>query len=95
MSQNYTTWATLKPDTPFNAVFPNGEVPVLSPLPMIPREAGSPPCFVVNAGQLDPNQVDRLADLLLHQWHPECANKEQAIAYIQRGLPLKCDWFSE
>lgn len=88
------TWATLKEETPFNEIFPDRIVPVRSIFPIIPREAGSPPCYVVDSNLLSPEQVERLAQQLFEMWRPECQSLEEAKDYIQHGLPLKTDWFN-
>lgn len=87
-------WAWLKDETPFNEIFPNRQVPIVSIFPIIPRELGSPPCYVVDAKFLSLEQIDRLAQRLFEMWRPECASLEQARKYIFQGLPLKTDWFN-
>lgn len=89
----FKTWATLKPNTPFNNLFPDARIPIRSPIPIIPREEGSPPCYTIDANFLSQQQIEGLAELLLRQWQPECKSKEQAIDYIREGLPLQCEWF--
>lgn len=91
----FKTWANLKPDTPFSHLFPDGRVPIVSPLPIIPREVGSPPCYLVSGSLLTDGQLRELAELLWQRWQPECESLEQAIDYIrQNALPLRTDWFT-
>lgn len=88
------TWATLKPNTPFNALFPDGRVPVVSPIPMQPRDESAPFCYLLDSAILTEAQIEGLAALLYPQWQPECESPEAAVAYIREGLPIKTDWFS-
>lgn len=90
----YKTFATLKEDTPFNAIFPDRFVPLKSIIPIVPRGEGMPECYVVEASQLADDQIEQLAELLYPMWSPECESVDQAIAYILGGLPLKTSWFS-
>lgn len=93
MTNTITTWANLKTDTPFDQFFPDGKVPLLTVVPIRPRDENSPPCYLVDGSKLTAEQIDGLAEMLLPMWSPECASKEQAVAYIRDGLPLKCEWF--
>ena len=88
------SWASLKEETPFNEIFPTRQVPIISIFPIIPREVGSPSCYVVDAEFLTSDQIEQLAQRLFEMWRPECASFEQAKEYIARGLPLKTDWFN-
>ena len=91
----FKTWANLKPETPFNHLFPDGRVPIRSILPIIPREEGAPRCYLVPGDKLTAEQIMGLAQIIWRQWHPECQTLEQAIAYIRDdALPLKTDWFT-
>lgn len=87
-------WAYLKEDTPFNEIFPTRSVPIRSIFPIIPREAGSPPCYVVDPEFLTSDQINQLAEQLFYLWQPECESLQMAKDYISQGLPLKCDWFT-
>lgn len=87
-------WGHLKPDTPFNEIFPDYIVPLRSIFPIIPREEGSPPSYIVNADFLTQEQIDRLAQRLFYLWRPECKSLEQAKVCIREGLPIKTDWFN-
>lgn len=90
-----SSWAYLKEGTPFNRFFPGDRVEILSIVPIIPREAGSPPCYVVQGDKLEIWQLEGLGEMLSRQWEPECKSLAEAIAYIvKEGLPLRCDWFS-
>lgn len=87
------TFGRLKEGTPFEGIFPDRSVPLRSVLPIIPREVGSPPCYLVPGDALSEEQVEALAQLL-PQWSPECQSIEQARAYIREdSLPLKVEWF--
>lgn len=89
-----SSWAYLKEDAPFNQFFPGGQVPIQSIVPIIPREVGAPPCYVVMGNQLADWQLRGLGEMLLNQWGGECKGLGEAIAYIRNGLPLRCSWFS-
>lgn len=89
-----TDWAYLKEDTPFSEIFPDRHVPIRSIFPIIPREQGSPPCYVVDSSFLSQMQIDALAEQLFYMWQPECSSLEEAKDYIMQGLPLKTDWFN-
>lgn len=87
-------WAYLREGTPFKEIFPTRRVPLKSPLPIVPREEGSPPCFIVDPAFLSADQIDSLAQMLFELWKPECKSFEQASDYIRQGLPLRTDWFN-
>ncbi len=87
-------WAYLREGTPFDDVFPDRMVPIRSILPIIPRERGCPPCYIVDAQFLSHEQIDRLAQQLFELWRPECESLQHAKEYIANGLPLKTDWFN-
>lgn len=94
MNSTHKTWAKLKPDTPFNSLFPDGEIPIVSILPITPREVGAPLCYLIPGSQLTDQQIEGLARLLHTQWSQE-ATIEQLEDYIRSdALPLKTDWFS-
>lgn len=88
------TWANLKPDTPFNKLFPDSKVPIKSIFPIIPREEGSPHCYVVDAKYLSQEQIQALAEELYQMWQPECTSVQMAIDYINQGLPLNIEHFN-
>lgn len=89
----YRTWATLKPETPFNHLFPDGRVPIRSPLSIIPREEGCPLCYLVPGNQLTDEQIHGLAEILHQTWSGE-ATLPELVEYIrQDALPLKTEWF--
>lgn len=87
------TWATLKTDTPFNEFFPDGRVPIVSPISIQPVDELAPFCYLVDGSKLSFSQAQGLANQLWQKWHPECESLEEAIHYIQEGLPLDCNWF--
>jgi hypothetical protein len=86
-----TSWAYLKPNTPFNQFFPDGWVPIRSIVPGIPREVGCPLCYIVVG--LEEWQIQGLAEMLYERWQPECDSVERAADYVRGGLPLKCSYF--
>ena len=89
------TWGHLVDTAPFRSVFPDGRVPLKGVFPIIPREAGAPPCYLVDVGELSSEQVEQLAALLWELWRPECESVDQAIRYIHdEGLPLQVDHFA-
>lgn len=89
------SWGYLVDDSPFAAIFPDGRVPLLSVMPIVPREAGAPWCYLVDVAKLSEAQIAALAALLWRQWQPECASKLDAAAYIiGEGLPLRTAWFT-
>ena len=88
------SWGRLRPGTPFAHIFPDGRVPLKGPLPIIPREAGSPPCYLVPGRELSEVQIQALAEMLWQTWQPECESVEQAAEYIRSdALPLRQEWF--
>ena len=89
------TWGYLKPNSPFTHIFPEGSVPLVSLFPIIPREEGCPPCYLVKGRALTDAQVEALAQLLA-QRDPNTAGYplEELKAYIRQDLPLKTEWFS-
>lgn len=91
-STDFQTWANLKPDTPFNRIFPDGRVPIASIVPIIPRDENGPPSYLADPAHLTERQINSLAEMLQQQWD-ECETIEQAIEYIKGGLPLRKDWF--
>lgn len=94
LTPDFKTWASLKPGTPFNHLFPDGRVPIRSLLPITLRETGSPLCYMVPGSLLTEEQLRGLAELIWHQWQPECQSLEQAVEYIRKdALPLRTDWF--
>jgi hypothetical protein len=88
------TVAYLKENTPFDEFFSDGVIPIISIFPIIPREAGSPECYVVNANELTEPQINGLAVKVLEYWPTECLSLDEAIAYVRKGLPLNTEWFS-
>ena len=89
-----TCWAYLKPESPFYSLFPEGRVIIRSIVPMIPREVGCPPCYVLKAESLSDRQIQELAWRVYDMWQPECESIDQAIEYVRQGLPLKTSWFN-
>lgn len=87
-------WTTCKRESEFFEIFGNDQVPIRSMVPIVPREEGSPPCYVVLGKELGQAQVNALAERLLNYWSPECHSIEQARQYILDGLPLKTSHFN-
>jgi hypothetical protein len=89
------SWGHLKPNTPFAHIFPDGRVPLRGPLPIIPREVGAPPCYLVPGRELTEAQIQALAEMLWQTWQPECTSIAEAATYIREdALPLRQEWFS-
>jgi hypothetical protein len=86
----YRTEASLKEGTPYNLIFPEKSIPVISILPTL---IGKQECYIVNSKQLMPEQIQALAKLLLNNGQG-VPSIEAAIAYIHEGLPIKIDWFN-
>ena len=89
-----TCWGNCKSESEFYSIFGDQPVPIRSIVPIIPREEGSPPCYVVLGEKLGQAQVNALAEKLLNYWSPECRSIEQARQYILDGLPLKTSHFN-
>ena len=95
MQPESKTWGVLEADTPFNNIFPDRVVPLLSIYPIIPKAEGCPPCYLVNGRELQPDAVNALITVLREkepdtEGHPD----EELRQYIYDGLPLKVDWFT-
>ncbi len=86
------TYANLKDDTPFNQIFPDKKVPIISLIPTVPNE-NAPPCYVINHQFLAKKQITELASLL-HEHREDCTSLEMAIQAVERGLPIQHIWFS-
>lgn len=87
-------WALCKPESEFYQIFGDHLVPIRSLVPIIPREEGSPPCYVVLIEELELFQANALAEMLFQRWYPECKTLDQAKQYIMDGLPLKTSHFN-
>lgn len=87
-------WAYCKPESEFYSIFGSEPVPIQSLVPIIPRERGCPPCYVVLVHLLNAEQVRVLAHKLFEQWQPECTSINQAYDYLMDGLPLKTTHFN-
>mgnify|MGYP001790988149 CR=1 FL=1 len=89
------SWVNLKPGSEYFSIFPDGKVNVVSPVPIFPREVGSPECYEVDPAYLTEAQKRQLAEKLLTAWGHECSGLEEAIAYInENGLSLKTEHFA-
>lgn len=91
MTNNPKALASLKPDTPFNHLFPGDKVPIKS---IQPVTNGEDNFYIVDAEYLGTSQVEGLANILYQLWQPKCESIDQAIEYIEEGLPIKADWFT-
>lgn len=91
-NQSFLTYATLKDATPFDEIFPDKKVPIISLVPKIPQ-IDAPPCYVLDTTSLNVKQIKKLAKLLCQTWK-ECTSLKMATQYIETGLPIRCDWFS-
>lgn len=89
-----TCWANCKRESEFYPIFGDQPVPIRSIVPIIPRELGAPPCYVVLVEDLELAQANALAEMLFQKWQPECQSIEQAKQYILDGLPLKTSHFN-
>lgn len=89
-----TCWGDLKPDTPYNHIFPDGKVPLCSIFSAIPREKGAPPCYWVDGSKLNKYQIEELAKMLYAIWTHEIKSLDEAREYVSKELPLKTDWFA-
>ncbi|WP_375470992.1 hypothetical protein [uncultured Nostoc sp.] len=79
----------------FFPVFGNQAVPIRSIVPIIPREHGAPPCYVVLVDQLSESIIEQLAEMIFQEWQPECKSIQMAREYmLQDGLPLRTTHFS-
>lgn len=87
-------WANLKEESDLWEIFPSGSVPIVSIVPIIPREEGCPLCYVVKGTELTSEQLHKLAERIYQQWQPECVDLQQAIDYVLSDCPLKVSHFS-
>lgn len=94
MSTTYHTWANLQPGTPFAHIFPDGEVPIVSIVPIRPNNGQGPLSYVVEASQLSDLQIYDLAALLLQRHPSGFPSIDDAVDYVSDGLPIVCEWFS-
>ena len=94
MSTTFHTWANLQPGTPFAHIFPDGEVPIVSIVPIRPNNGQGPLSYVVEASQLSDLQIYDLAALLLQRHPSGFPSIDDAVDYVSDGLPIECEWFS-
>lgn len=87
-------WGYLKETSQLYPIFGTQGVPILSLIPIIPREQGAPLCYVILGNELSREILDQLAAKLFELWQPECIDLEMAREYITKGLPLKTTHFS-
>ncbi|MEH2236012.1 hypothetical protein [Nostoc sp.] len=91
-NQSAKTYGFLKDNTPFNWLFPDNKVPIISLVPVrLTPEA--PPCYVVDSQYLTKKQIKELA-ILLFQELENCTSFKMAIQIVKGGLPLTHTWFS-
>lgn len=89
-----SSWATIKEENELWEIFPTGNVPIVSIVPIIPREEGCPLCYVVDETELSTKQLHKLAQRIYQQWQPECTNIQEAMDYVLNGCSLKTTHFS-
>lgn len=87
------SYAFCNPDSDLFPIFGDEAIPILSIVPIIPREHGAPPCYVILGRELSENVRHQLAMKLFEMWQPECESIEMASEYILEGLPLKTTHF--
>jgi hypothetical protein len=92
-NQEPKTYATLKEETPFNHLFPDNDVPIISLSP-VHLGNGAPLCYVIDATYLSDFQINQLAEMTYQKYHPECTSIEMAIEYVRRGVLVDCIHFS-
>lgn len=88
------SWTNANPESELYAIFGDLKIPILSIVPIIPREIGSPPCYVILGNELPTEIVKQLATKLFELWQPECESLDMAIEYVLQGLPLKTSHFN-
>lgn len=86
-------WGKINQSSELYSVFGDIDIPILSIVPMIPRERGCPLCYVVLGSQLDKEVLEKMAQKLFERWQSECESLEMAKAYIKQGLPVQTSHF--
>lgn len=89
------TWATLKKTSPFFSIFPDPNVPIISILPIIPREHGAPRCYLINASKLTEDTLLEVARVFFGFWEHECNSIEEMLEYLRKNFPLNVEHFSD
>ncbi len=89
-----TSHAYCSENSEFFSIFGSQAVPIKSIVPIIPREHGAPPCYVVLVEQLPLTIANQLAEMIYEEWQPECESLQMAKEYILQGLPLRITHFS-
>lgn len=87
--QNY---ANLKPETPFNRLFPDGRVPVSHPLPIKPTDE-APVCWQIDGKQLTEGQLQGLAEMMSEKI-PEMSLEDIKAEILSNGLPMNQAYFT-
>ncbi|MBD2259899.1 hypothetical protein [Pseudanabaena sp. FACHB-2040] len=84
---------SVKEDSPLFGIL-GRQVPLVHPLAIRPRDEAAPLCYLVAGHQLEPEQVEALAQHLHEIWQSELT-LEEARAYITdpTGTPIKCEHF--
>ncbi|MEH1810894.1 MAG: hypothetical protein V7K26_00135 [Nostoc sp.] len=85
------TYGILKDDTPFNQLFPENKVPIISLIP-VPPTPEALPCYTVDSQYLSKKQIKELA-MLLYEHRKDCTSFKMAIEVVREGLPLNHNWF--
>ncbi|BAZ50530.1 hypothetical protein NIES4103_31460 [Nostoc sp. NIES-4103] len=75
----------LKEITPFNYIFPDGKVPLISIYPCRPNES-EPLCFYIDGELLTDIQIEALSFMWLK--HNPDKSYEEAYTFIRMGYPI-------
>lgn len=89
----YKTVARLNPDDPLWAIFPAGEVPLLSVIPL-PINGFPELCYLVDGLKLTEQQLNKLSNDLFLMWASEIDSVQVARDYILDGLPMLLSRFA-
>lgn len=85
-------YANLRPDTPFNHLFPDNKVPIAHPLPVKPSEE-APVCWQIDGRQLTEAQLQGLAELVLEKTLTMSIDEIKA-KILSDGLPMNQEYFT-
>lgn len=91
-NQSAKTYGILKDDTPFNRLFPENKVPIISLIP-VPPVPEAPPCYVIDFNFLTRTQHKELA-MMLYEQKSECTSFKMALQVVREGLPINHSWFA-
>ncbi|WP_218080918.1 hypothetical protein [Anthocerotibacter panamensis] len=85
------TLTLLNRPTPFDSIFPDRVVPVLSPTP---DNSTDEPCYILDHTRLSQSQKELLARELWRRWQSRISLKESRDA-VANGCPISAHWFTE